>query len=432
MNQAADPRQMRRIIAEDPEWNLATVPLLTELCLNHIIKNFADNPLLEDLLPRHKSKVLEKIDTGVPLKVTAPLIENEDFWKRCCKSRWTVCDVSKFDNDWKRMYFERNLEDIIETFVPGTTDDTHLNQTLALSSHFVKRLDVKQLLPPVKESNSAMDDDNMSDSGSESGDGPCLDHFDMGLVVSKLPFLQEIHITYGVKDCGMNFEWNLFEFTSSDCMLLAKALKGCSLLKIFHLHKSKVDCEKARIIISHLLDHPSLEILDLSHNKIGDSGSRAIGKLINGRSKLTNLDLTDNQITATGAAAIGHALAKNTTLKNLSLRLNKLKDDGCQSICRALVKNATLEEINLASNEFGEVSAAFLAQVLVYNKSLVTLNISCNTIGTDGGKTIQEGMEDNNLMTTMDLRLTEVGQEVEYCVSQMLKTNQDAKRKPIT
>ena len=25
-----------------------------------------------------------------------------------------------------------------------------------------------------------------------------------------------------VRDCGMNFEWNLFEFTSRDCLLLAK------------------------------------------------------------------------------------------------------------------------------------------------------------------------------------------------------------------
>ena len=25
-----------------------------------------------------------------------------------------------------------------------------------------------------------------------------------------------------VRDCGMNFEWNLFQFTARDCLLLAK------------------------------------------------------------------------------------------------------------------------------------------------------------------------------------------------------------------
>ena len=40
-NPAADNRNMRRIIAEDPDWSLATVPLLTELCATHIVTNFA-------------------------------------------------------------------------------------------------------------------------------------------------------------------------------------------------------------------------------------------------------------------------------------------------------------------------------------------------------------------------------------------------------
>ena len=63
--------------------------------------------------------------------------------------------------------------------------------------------------------------------------------------------------------------------------------------------------------------------LDLSHNKIGDSGGRAIGKLINGRCRLEELDLRDNKIKALGAAAIGHGLGKNSTLAVLSLRLNR-------------------------------------------------------------------------------------------------------------
>ena len=39
-NPASDLRNMRRIIAEDPEWSLATVPLLTDLCIRHIVHNF--------------------------------------------------------------------------------------------------------------------------------------------------------------------------------------------------------------------------------------------------------------------------------------------------------------------------------------------------------------------------------------------------------
>ena len=64
-------------------------------------------------------------------------------------------------------------------------------------------------------------------------------------------------------------------------------------------------------------------IADLSHNRIGDSGARAVGKLINGRCRLEELDLRNNKIKSLGAAAIGHGLGKNTTLTSLSLRLNR-------------------------------------------------------------------------------------------------------------
>ena len=60
-------------------------------------------------------------------------------------------------------------------------------------------------------------------------------------------------------------------------------------------------------------------VLDLSHNKIGDSGTRAVGKLLNGRCILTTLNLCDNKIRSNGAAAIGH----NTTLSYINLRLNR-------------------------------------------------------------------------------------------------------------
>ena len=38
----------------------------------------------------------------------------------------------------------------------------------------------------------------------------------------------------------------------------SQAVKACHTLKVFHLHRSGVDDEKIRVLISHVLDHPSL------------------------------------------------------------------------------------------------------------------------------------------------------------------------------
>jgi len=43
------------------------------------------------------------------------------------------------------------VKDIIERFVPESTDPTELNETLALSTNYVRRLIVRQLLPPIRD-----------------------------------------------------------------------------------------------------------------------------------------------------------------------------------------------------------------------------------------------------------------------------------------
>ncbi|KAK6180922.1 hypothetical protein SNE40_008887 [Patella caerulea] len=428
-NPAADWRNMRRIIAEDPEWSLATVPLLVELCTKHIVDNFENNSkILNDLLQKHQNKVLEKISIDLPLKVTANLVDDEGFWKRCCKARWEICDVLDFGGNWKRMFFEKNLQEIIEHFVPETTDPIHLNETLALSANYVKRLEVRQLLPPVREAPKGPDFDDASDAGSDTGDEPECDHFNFTPVLSLLPNLEHLSLTYGVRDCGMNFEWQLFQFTARDCLQLAQSVAAHKNLQVFKLHRSKVDDDKVRVLISHILDHPGLVELDLSHNVIGDRGARAIGKFINNHSRLVRLNLCDNQIRGAGAQAIAHALTKNTTVEHLNLRLNRLGDEGGQAICRSMLKNSTLREINLGSNDMAEPTAAILSQVVMQNSTILSVDLSCNRLGPDGGKQLQEGMEENTTITTMDLRLTECGQESEYCINQILHRNQEAER----
>ncbi len=59
----------------------------------------------------------------------------------------------------------------------------------------------------------------------------------------------------------MNFDWSLFEFTARDSQLLANGLKATPTLRVFRLNRSKVGDQKGRLIISHLLDHPSLSVL---------------------------------------------------------------------------------------------------------------------------------------------------------------------------
>lgn len=335
-NNAVDGRKMRRIIAEDPEWNLMTVPLLSELCTKAIVKNFQTHPRHDELPGKYRKKVLEQIPTSLPLDISASLISEESYWERCCKAKWRVNDVSKHGASWKRMYFEREIKHLVENFVPNKTDPTKLNNVVRLGAPFVIKLDIQQLLPPVelekKEFNLDNDDDEDEQDKEEIKEKYDCDHFDFATLIPALPRLEELRVSYGVKDCGMNFEWQLFDFSKKDCQVLAKCVAQCKTLKSLHINWSKVDDDKIRLFISQILKHPSLVELNLAHNLISDRGCRAIGKFINGNSQIQKLNLCNNQIRAQGAQAIAHALIKNNIIKELDLRLNRIGDEGGQAI----------------------------------------------------------------------------------------------------
>lgn len=425
-NQAADGRKMRRIIAEDPEWNLMTVPLLSELCIRSIVKHYQTHPRHDELTDKIRKKVLAQIPTTIPLKISSELISSEDYWQRCCKAKYRVNDVTRYGNSWKRMYFERELKSVIENFVPNRSEWTKLNELIALGAVYVHRLDIQQLLPPVELERREFNLDNEEDDEEEAGnvkDKVDCDHFDFGNLIPKLKNLEEIKVVYGVKDCGMNFEWQLFEFTKKDCQVLAKCVSQCHTLRSLHINWSKIDDDKIRLFISQILDHPTLVELNLAHNVISDRGSRAIGKFLNGHSKIEKLNLSNNQIRAVGAQAIAHALIKCQTIRELDLRLNRLGDEGGQAIAKALLKNSTLIRLNLASNNMTEPTAALIANSIATNKTLRYLDLSSNRLGPDGGKSIQDAMKDNNTLIELDLRLTDCGQESEYVINQILKTN---------
>jgi len=116
--------------------------------------------------------------------------------------------------------------------VPETTDSTELEAALDLSANYVRRLTVNQLLPPVKRRTNA---DDTADN-----DAPPVDHFDFNVVLPRLPFLEDFEVTYGVRDCGMNFDWSLFQFTTRDCRLLSECVATCRTLRSLTLHRSKV------------------------------------------------------------------------------------------------------------------------------------------------------------------------------------------------
>ena len=179
-----------------------------------------------------------------------------------------------------------------------------------------------------------------------------------------------------MKEQNLRSSWGSLLYLGEVCR---QARSSCC-PQIFRLTRSKVDDDKARILIRSLLDHPALEELDLSHNLIGDRGARAAAKLLS-HSRLRVLNLANNQVRAPGAHSLAHALGHNSNLISLNLRLNCIEDEGGQALAHALHTNKCLTTLHLGGNELSEPTATLLSQVLTINTTLTSINLSCNHIG---------------------------------------------------
>lgn len=57
------------------------------------------------------------------------------------------------------MYFERNAQEAVEKFVPDVSDQSELEELLRLSSPYIRRLIIRQLLPPPQEKPLSLDEE---------------------------------------------------------------------------------------------------------------------------------------------------------------------------------------------------------------------------------------------------------------------------------
>ncbi|XP_021175410.2 dynein regulatory complex subunit 5 [Fundulus heteroclitus] len=420
-------RNMRRIIAEDQNWSLALVPNLSVICLQCIADTFEEKQVFEKLAPDQQDLIQERLSPSLPLHVTANLVPDGLYWRRCCEQRWNVCDISHYGHSWKRMFLERHLENAIELFIPDVTKPKTVLDLLPLCKNDVRRLNISQLLLPVKKPQKGKRAEPFESAFVifNEEDKASMEHFDFGPVLEKLINLEELHLVYTIKQCGMNFEWSMFEITDRDCRSLAMAVKSCKTLKLLRLRQSQVEDEKCQVLVRYLLDHPSLRHLDLSHNVIGDGGAKAVGELL-ARSKLETLDLCNNKISDPGAKAIARALSNNVTLSSLNLRLNQVGDGGGQAIAEALENNTTLSHLHLGGNDVSWMTAVALSKVLLKNKTLKSLNLSCNNLGEIGGKALAEAMSQNSTLTECDIRQTDVDEQSAASINAAVWANQRA------
>ncbi|XP_029655434.1 dynein regulatory complex subunit 5-like [Octopus sinensis] len=215
--------------------------------------------------------------------------------------------------------------------------------------------------------------------------------------------------------------------TNLDAIQFTKCLAVYRNLELLHIHRSSLNDDKCKLILTNINAHPNLKILDLSYNNIGPKGCRAIAKLIKGSNVLEKIDLTFNKIGTEGAKAIAKVLSDNDiSLKKLILRLNQIEDNGGIAIFEALAKNTSLEVLDISSNYLSFSVAQSLSNALENNCIIKHVMLANNKLTLDGGKLLRDSLDKNKTLLSLEVDGSDCGHEIEYALEKIIDRNRQS------
>ncbi|XP_072891936.1 ribonuclease inhibitor-like [Hemitrygon akajei] len=150
----------------------------------------------------------------------------------------------------------------------------------------------------------------------------------------------------------------------------------------------------AEDIASTVNANASLTELDLSGNKLGDSGVKLVSvALRNPECKIQKLELESVGLTDSGAEDLVSTLRTNPSLTELDLSGNKLGDPGVKLVSVALRNpECKIRKVRLFNVGLTDSGAEDLVSALSTNPSLTELNLGGNELGDSGVKLVSAAL----------------------------------------
>lgn len=219
---------------------------------------FTANPVYSEVTyDVDRNYLLDILSLDIPVADLSTKIQEDVFWERFFMSRWPQYCPQTRNRPWIKVFMEKYLAEKLENMKSDDYEEERLVQLLELCASHVENLIINQLQPTMASLESEHNDHVVP----------------MNIVLSNLPELRKIDLTYDLKNVGTNFYLGCSNISANDIKSLSEGLAKCFELQDFRLHSSKLDAQMLKTL-AVALDKgcPNLEVLSLPHCRFGDAG----------------------------------------------------------------------------------------------------------------------------------------------------------------
>uniref|UniRef100_A0A1I8NAV2 Leucine Rich repeat protein n=1 Tax=Musca domestica TaxID=7370 RepID=A0A1I8NAV2_MUSDO len=385
---------------------------LRHLVLDFFLENWCDTPIFKELAEqKDRNYILGNLDVNLPLELLSAHIRDDFFWRKSYQQRWKTkpCPAAQqkgkqVTKSWLNIYMERHLQEFIENLPTSEYEQEGVQtQVLDICASYINQLEINYLQP-------SMDGNN--------------DHIPLDFILSNLPELRTLRLTYCTKTIGTQFYLGCNTMSRKDANILAKGLAQCHELVNFCFHNTTLEPYQLGLF-AHSLDKGChhLTALSLEHCSLGDEGIRQFLSACNKESfgTLKYLDLTNNKITSEGAYIIARVI-KNLHLEKISLRLNPIGSDGAAAIF-GILDCLPMRNVDISGCSITDTITLLFVNFLGHNRTLWYIDMSNNELGMHFGEQLLKVIGRNKCLKQLDLRNT--GLTLEMCnkVKDILKEN---------
>jgi Ran GTPase-activating protein (RanGAP) involved in mRNA processing and transport len=206
-----------------------------------------------------------------------------------------------------------------------------------------------------------------------------------------------------------------FDLGWFDARLLRMTLCKMSSLHTLVLKRNELGSARLASLAPALYHNTSIQVLDLSWNKLDDvKSARLLSDILFRNKTITSLDLSGNKFGYTAGAVdcIAEGLSGNSTLLEIHFSCCELWDAGAFTLAEKLgsQKSTTLQKLTLDNNTITSTGLRVLLETMAHRSKRITeLDLQNNPIGDEGASLLARSLGNNALPNLTRLSLVECG-----------------------